>query len=710
MSVGAYDPCPCGSGEKLKWCCDRIAKFAERATEHLRDERFRPAIEAAAEGLRLDPNNVWLRTITASALLHSEQYDDAESFIASLSKERPDLVQVWTLRAELELRRDRRACIHCVQRVAELATAEQQLMVGRWFLELASSLQHDSGFAALAHLRAALAIEVKRCGRANTGPNTVSDFIATLESGSDLPWIKEEYRLLAVPTDAGDTSQAWQRGLDAAGRYCWEKASAEFKSVTTTRPDLNDAWFNLAVCLASVDDAVAAADSLVRFAQQEPNADRAIEALALAQSIDDRPSTQTVPIERIEYELCDKVEAVRRLSNHVRFLPGDASAPVTEDSIHEFGIVNSEPREVDHYQAFCRTGHLALAANSLHVMLYDTPPGDDRQQLVEDVLASCLRTESKRSAIELQPRSQAAGMLSFVIRLSSNSGAAHADASRLLTRCTHDNWMDTPSGWLGDKTPREAAAVESLKPMLRATQWVFESSLGRIAFNGRTELGIPDEPTYVVAPGDVDKIPVCRLCCVDVKALSESDLQAFAARAQRFGGTSTLDAAMLEAWSRTDCDIEFRTLAGQHFVTAALQQQDRAGAEDALRRCRELRPGALWDVYDWMIATRFEPPENWVLRVEPLIASVVNDQRAITMLLTVLSSMGLVRIRDDRDRIQIDMTPLRQFVQSLASQGRVATRAEEHSIWTPGAAASQAPVWSPDTKPTTKGGGIWTPG
>ena len=29
--VDPYSPCPCGSGQKYKWCCQKVEAYAERA-------------------------------------------------------------------------------------------------------------------------------------------------------------------------------------------------------------------------------------------------------------------------------------------------------------------------------------------------------------------------------------------------------------------------------------------------------------------------------------------------------------------------------------------------------------------------------------------------------------------------------------------------------------------------------------------------------
>src|ERR1700730_1274455 len=62
MAVDPYSPCPCGSGQKFKWCCQKVEAYAERAQRLYENKQIEPAIEAIHEGLRKDPHNAWLLT------------------------------------------------------------------------------------------------------------------------------------------------------------------------------------------------------------------------------------------------------------------------------------------------------------------------------------------------------------------------------------------------------------------------------------------------------------------------------------------------------------------------------------------------------------------------------------------------------------------------------------------------------------------------
>ena len=60
--VDPYSPCPCGSGQKFKWCCHKVEAYAERAQRLFESGQVEAAIEALDEGLRKEPGNAWLLT------------------------------------------------------------------------------------------------------------------------------------------------------------------------------------------------------------------------------------------------------------------------------------------------------------------------------------------------------------------------------------------------------------------------------------------------------------------------------------------------------------------------------------------------------------------------------------------------------------------------------------------------------------------------
>src|SRR5271166_1493465 len=88
-SVDPYMPCPCGSGEKFKWCCQKVEAYAERAQRLVENKQYEAALKPLDEGLAKVPDNVWLLTRKALILLQLQQLDAAKGVLLALLQKQP---------------------------------------------------------------------------------------------------------------------------------------------------------------------------------------------------------------------------------------------------------------------------------------------------------------------------------------------------------------------------------------------------------------------------------------------------------------------------------------------------------------------------------------------------------------------------------------------------------------------------------------------
>src|SRR5436305_3972535 len=89
-AVDPYSPCPCGSGEKFKWCCQKVESYAERAQRMVDNGQFESALKPLGEGLAKFPDNPWLLTRKALIELHLKQAEAAKQTLRALLKKHPD--------------------------------------------------------------------------------------------------------------------------------------------------------------------------------------------------------------------------------------------------------------------------------------------------------------------------------------------------------------------------------------------------------------------------------------------------------------------------------------------------------------------------------------------------------------------------------------------------------------------------------------------
>ncbi len=102
-AVEPYSPCPCGSGQKFKWCCHKVEAQAERAQRLFDSGQPEAAIKALDEGLRKDPSNPWLLTRKALYQIRQGQSEEAKQSLQRVLEKRPNHLGALILLTQLTL-------------------------------------------------------------------------------------------------------------------------------------------------------------------------------------------------------------------------------------------------------------------------------------------------------------------------------------------------------------------------------------------------------------------------------------------------------------------------------------------------------------------------------------------------------------------------------------------------------------------------------
>src|SRR3954453_15866131 len=83
-SVEPYSPCPCGSGQKFKWCCHKVESYADRAQRLLEGGQTEAALRTLDDGLKKEPGNAWLLTRKALILTRENRPDEAKETVRAV--------------------------------------------------------------------------------------------------------------------------------------------------------------------------------------------------------------------------------------------------------------------------------------------------------------------------------------------------------------------------------------------------------------------------------------------------------------------------------------------------------------------------------------------------------------------------------------------------------------------------------------------------
>ena len=87
--IDPYALCPCGSGQKFKWCCQKVETYATKAERLLENGQVDAALAAYDEGLRKVPDNPWLATRKALVLFRREMPEQAKPILERVIAKMP---------------------------------------------------------------------------------------------------------------------------------------------------------------------------------------------------------------------------------------------------------------------------------------------------------------------------------------------------------------------------------------------------------------------------------------------------------------------------------------------------------------------------------------------------------------------------------------------------------------------------------------------
>src|SRR4051812_33943233 len=90
MSVNNYDPCPCGSGKKFKFCCHVIADDMDRIVRLMDGNQPRVALHQLDSLAVKHPRNAWVGTTRAMLALDLNDPATARDILKKVLEDHSD--------------------------------------------------------------------------------------------------------------------------------------------------------------------------------------------------------------------------------------------------------------------------------------------------------------------------------------------------------------------------------------------------------------------------------------------------------------------------------------------------------------------------------------------------------------------------------------------------------------------------------------------
>ena len=727
--VEPYAPCPCGSGQKFKWCCHRVEAYAERADRLFASGQIEGALGALDEGLRKEPDNAWLLTRKAVYLTRAGHPEEAKAAVLRVLAKNPKHAgaQVLMTRLVLETEGPVAGAGQLQQALTAVNAAGRASLAG--LVKVVGAFLSEAGEApaALKHLGLARDLDGDR------EDESLASTISVLEGNPGVSaWQKNPDALSAAPE--GLTGEARARFVEALGwasEGLWSSAAAAFETLTGDPDAGRDAGRNLGLCRLWLADNSGAVRALRRYASTLGPTAEAVDVEALCQ--------QVAPLGRDAQ--VEQVQLVWPLRNRETLLAALGADP----SVHpeEPGPIDADDPESPEVDSFALLDRPAVKAAAPGLKPGDVPRIVGRvlvgQEIVAletyddgrlDRLAERFTTLAGSSVPPAHPKTKVLGrvprlQLALVWEWLLPEGVDPAESRRLTeaqgVHLLREVWPNTPHPALGGRTPLKAAEAGDSRVPLRAAVLQFEQSgeswRDGFDFAGlRSMLEIDPEPEIDPEGVDVGTLHLARLGLLPANRLSDESLGTLYQRSQRYALDRPLANAVFALVERPEAMRRLGIASQVVYSEAAALAAGRGKTDEAfdwIQRGRQAdapadraRNAPGWDMLEIRFKARTEEPEIWVPEIAVVLDRYRDDSEATTSVMMHLVQMGLlqmVRVPDRPGEVMLDSRPLQALLAEYGprvttSTGRLGVSATKPEIWTPGGAAGGAP------------GGLWTPG
>lgn len=281
--VDVYQPCPCGSGKKVKFCCAAIVEDMLDVFDLMSDGKFvaaRNIIDTPrkrAEAIGGQPL-AWVLSVQGSVELSLGNFDGAAPLAEAAIAANPEYPDAHLLQTIVLLGRDdfdgaRKAFDTAFRHVKQVPAMAMEAL-----LRMAGRFAERRSFLAM---RACLSAMYNCSGKSEEPLRQLREF----DANPRIPYpLRGHIHLRPVPQDAPWGATA-REGVDLHLRMAFYSAAEKFKEVVEKVHD-SAMFFNLGLSLGKIGNDRQAALALRRSALLDDDYERAVETEALAQLLE----------------------------------------------------------------------------------------------------------------------------------------------------------------------------------------------------------------------------------------------------------------------------------------------------------------------------------------------------------------------------------------------------------------------------------------
>ncbi len=560
-AVDPYSLCPCGSGQKFKWCCHKVEAVADRAQRLFESGQLESALDAIEEGLKKEPGNAWLLIRKTLYLVRAGRPEPARKTVELVLQKNPKHTGAHMLLTRLALETEGvSAGVAQLQQALTALPAEHRKDLGGLVLVVGAFLSENGDYpAAWAHLNLVQTWEGRE------GDPTILRGLQSLQSNPAVsPWEKNRDTLSPPPAHLeGEARSRFEAALAWAKDGLWSSAAAAFEMLSDHPIAGPQSDRNLGFCRLWLAEAVAAVAALRRYASGLGPTSEAVDVETLCQQVAPPGSSGMVEQVQLTWPLRNRQALLAALR---------ADSAINADEPGPLDPEEENSPEVDQFELLDRpalasgvsgeslkgtdipriVGRVLVGADFVILETFDDGRLDSLSDRFVGLAGSAIPpAHPKTKMVAKVPRLDLALMWEWLLPTGIDATAERRLSREQKSYLLAEVWPRTPNPALGGKTPLEAAAAGDSEVPLRAALVPFEQSRDVVKQHDeflalRQRLNIPPEPRVDPAATDFAHLHLGRFAYVSAAELADEPLAIFYRRARE----SSLIASVIDAARR----------------------------------------------------------------------------------------------------------------------------------------------------------------
>lgn len=716
MAFDPYDPCPCGSGKKIKFCCHDVVADMEKVGRLQEGGQTQRAVEALDALAAQHPKNPWVLTSLAAQLLDVGDAGRARETLHTVLKQTPDHPYALALLAALvfavEGYEGAKPVFH---RALQKCSGSYPNMLARVALGIAEEA-HDAGRYMSAREHLALGL---RLVQGEEGRRDVFMQLMEFEGNSEIPYPLRSVHQFAQFSGTEEQDQQHALALKLSFLGLWAEAAGVLTKLAEEVPESVAVQQNLGFCHAWDGNLKAAAAALHRAAELQEDFEASVELETIAQLVDLDTTEDRIRIGVAEYAVPTLSRLLSEFDEHDRLVRVELPPEQTDGGVLA-GVyyvldrpVGDEPLAVD-------ASTDAIPEVQGQILLFDSIEESDlppratitgREGESFDAVTS-LFTELLGDRAEPRNTDQEATD-SLPVELQALSwrwyfppktpvGVQRELESRQWRVVVDETWPTTSLAGLGGRTPNDVAEDDSANVALAAAIQVLDAHCNGNQFELdvpalRSRFGLPETASLAVDDETpLNSLSSMQIARIPVDGLSDTRLAELVNRALLIRHGAFLRRLLTEVLNRPSCR-ETVDLDRCHQTLADLERArfDVPAALEWIRKGAEASTGG----------DDFERKLRWKLLELRYRIEQVDDPELAPLLQHLWSYFGT------------KLPQLRQHLEQTVAAAGIDPPWANESIITAGATASSGEgLWTPGAggEPADSGGEgekkLWVPG